>query len=415
MAQSDSLRARFEGAQKNSIIVGGIGLAVLVAGAFINTGEFFQAYLYGFLFWMTLTIGALGWKMLHNLVSGAWGFVIRRLLEAATKTLPVMLVLFVPIVFGMSHLYEWTHPEAVAASHVIQHKAAYLNVPFFLIRTGIYFAIWIFFAWRLTALTAQQENTPPPAPPLTRRIQRYSGIGLLTLILTATFASVDWVMSLEPEWFSTIYGLLFIVGGSLTAICTMTLLVITYANEKPLSDVMYKSIYHDLGNLMFALTMLWAYISLSQYLIIWMGNIAEEVPWYIKRISGGWGVIGWAIVAGHFAVPFLLLLQRGNKRNPQRLRSVAIFLLVMRVIDLYWVVMPAFHEGSIHFNWMAPVALLGIGGVWVAALMWGLKDKPLMPLYDPRMHVALDKAAHASEAAAHASHAGAHIHVEGGV
>jgi hypothetical protein len=223
-------------------------------------------------------------------------------------------------------------------------------------------------------------------------------------------------MSLEPEWYSTMYGLIFVVAWALSAMCFVSILLVGISDHPEFKGALLPSVYHDLGNLIFAMTHIWAYVSLSQLLIIWMANLSEEAPWYLKRMSGGWGVIGWAIVILHFIVPFFLLLQRKTKRTPRTLRMVAYMILAMRLVDLYWIIQPAFHEGEFHLNWLCLASALGIGGIWVAGFMMQLKgSRSLMPLYDPRMQVALERARHAGEAEIHAGHGVAHIHPEGGV
>jgi len=401
ISQSEAARPTIAAMRTRALIIGGIGVVGLVVGAVVDVEQFFHSYLIGFVFWTMIALGALGLKMLHNMVSGAWGFVIRRFLEAAIRTLPLLLVLFVPIAFGMHYLYEWTHQDVVAADAVLRHKSVYLNTPFFLIRTAIYFALWIGIGFWVNRLNEKQENLGPNEPPLTRKLQSTSAFGLVALVISATLASVDWMMSLEPHWFSTIYGMLFVVGATLGSLALMTAMLVRFATFEPISGIIRQRMFHDLGNLMFALTMLWAYISLSQFLIIWSGNLAEETPWYAARLNGGWGVIGWTLVTLHFAVPFLLLLSRKNKRNAKILGGIAIFMLVMRAVDLLWLIVPSFRHGNEHFtfglSWLDIVAPIAIGGIWFAYFSWQLQGRSLLPVNDPRLPDALERIAHGDE------------------
>ena len=398
-----AVRPTLDRMKSRAMIAGAVGLILCVVGLLVDTEQFFRSYLLGYLYWLMIPLGAFALKMLHNLVSGAWGFVIRRFVEAAMKTLPLMALLFVPVILGMHHIYEWTHEDVVAADEVLRHKAAYLNTSFFIIRAVIYFALWIGLGYIVNRMNARQEKSSDPV--LTRKIQGVSAAALITLILTTTLASVDWMMSLEPHWFSTIYGVLFIVGAALGALALMNVMVTRFASYQPLAGILRPRMFHDLGNLQFAITMLWAYISLSQFLIIWSGNVAEETPWYAIRMHGGWGVVGWVLVILHFTVPFLILLSRKNKRNAQILGGVALFMLVMRLIDLFWLIVPAFHQGHgggvehalFGFHWLDLAAPLGIGGIWLAFYFWNLRDVTLAPLGDPRLQDALERIAHGDE------------------
>jgi hypothetical protein len=240
--------------------------------------QLFRSYLIAYLFWFGIALGCLPLLMLHHLVGGAWGFVIRRILEAGTRTLPLMIVLFVPLLLGIHSLYEWSDPEIVARDQILQAKHAYLNVSFFIIRAVVYFAAWIIFAYFLNRWSAEQDATGNPI--LLRRFQLLSAPGIVVYTLGITFASIDWGMSLEPHWFSTIYGMLFIVGQTLAALAFVIPVAVLLSDSPPASGFMKADVFQDLGNLLLAFVMLWAYISFSQYLIIWAGNLPEEIPWY---------------------------------------------------------------------------------------------------------------------------------------
>jgi hypothetical protein len=322
----------------------GLGaLAVCVIGAFFNPHQFFRSYLVAFVFWAGVALGSMAIAMLHHLTGGAWGLAIRGILESAFRTFPVLLLLFLPLIAGMTYLYEWAH-EPIPA------KAAYLNVPFFLARTGLYFAIWLGLAHFLNKWRE----------PL--RLQHLSGAGLLLYGGTVTFAAVDWVMSLEPHWFSTIFGILYMGGQGVSALCFVIAVAVILARRGTLAYT-----FHDLGNLLLAFIMLWAYFNLSQFLIIWSGNLPEEIPYYLKRWSYGWQWIGLALVVLHFALPFVLLLSRDRKRNPAALMRVAGLVVVMRLLDLYWQIAPTMPESKVGIPWMFVLAPLGVGGIWLAA------------------------------------------------
>jgi len=346
--------------------------------------QFFRSYLIAYLFWFGIAAGCLPLLMLHHLVGGTWGFVIRRILEAGTRTLPLMLVLFVPVLLGVHSLYEWSHGELVAGDPILRAKSAYLNVPFFIIRTVIYFAAWLIFAYILNRWSAEQDETGNPA--LVRRFQLIAAPGIVIYSLTLTFASIDWGMSLEPHWFSTIYGMLFIVGQALAGLAFVIPVAVRLADTRPLSEYVKPSVFQDLGNLLLAFVMLWAYMSFSQYLIIWAGNLPEEIPWYVRRGAHGWQWVAAVLAVFHFAVPFLLLLGRANKRHRRLISGIALAVLAMRWVDIYWLIAPSFFEGiTVHLFDFVLFALLG--GIWWYAFWNQLQKRPLLPLRDPNFVV----------------------------
>ena len=373
--------------QRTSLIAGGIGLALSLVGFFVDRPVFFRAYLVAWVFATGIALGCLAIAMLHHLSRGAWGIVVRRILEAAAGTLPALLLLALPWLFGLQDLYEWARPEAVAGDEVLQHKAPYLNVPFFIVRLVLYFAIWYGFAWLLNRMSLEQDRTGDPR--LVRRMQLVAAPGLAAYCLAATFASVDWLMSLQPHWFSTIYGVYFVGGHGLSALAFLIVVALYLSRREPLSAALQPRHFHDYGKLFLAFVMLWAYFSFSQFLIIWSGNIPEETIWYARRIRGGWQWVALALVVFHFAAPFLLLLSRSLKRAPRLLGRVALLMLLMRWIDLFWQVEPAFHHEHFSFHWLYPAALLGVGGLWLAAFCWQLKRRPLLPFKDPYLADAL--------------------------
>jgi len=363
-----------------------VGLAVSAAfsiGALYapDPERFLRSYLLAFLFWVGVALGCTGLLMLQHLVAGGWGLIIRRLLESGTRTLTLMALFSLPILFGLPRLYIWARPEAVSADPLLQHKALYLNMPFFIGRTIFYFSVWMLFAWFLNRWSAEQDRNG--SPDVVRRLRALSAPGLVVYVLTATFASFDWAMSLEPHWFSTAYGALFLVGQVLSALGFTIAVAMVLADREPIAGVITRKRLNDLGNLLLAFVMLWAYISFSQFLIIWAGNLPEEITWYAHRLKGGWAVVAVVLLLFHFAIPFLILLSRGVKRKARTLGIVAAALFVIRLLDLFWTVVPAESKVPANFSWMDAAAPVGMGGIWLAVFLWQLKNRPLIPLNDP--------------------------------
>jgi hypothetical protein len=334
------------------------------------------------MFWLGMGLGCLGILMLHHTVGGKWGMLIRRMCEAGARTLPFMIVLLIPVLLSLPVLYEWARPEA-ASDPVIQAKAAYLNVPGVVVRSIFYFLVWSFYAWRLSAWSAEQDSTGDAR--LIDKMRAVSAPGLVVFTFVTTFAFVDWIMSLEPHWFSTMFGIMFLIGQVLEAFAFTIALVIVLSDREPLRRYITKQHLHDLGNMMFAFMVLWAYLSFSQFLITWSGNLPNEIPWYLRRLRGGWGWVALALVVFHFAAPFVLLLMRGIKRNAQRLLWVCALLLVFRMVDVYWIVEPAFYNQKISVHWLDFVMPVAIGGLWLGGFFHLLKSRPLVPVRDPRL------------------------------
>ena len=375
--------------QKRALIVGGFFLLALIAFAFIDRKQFFQAYLIGWTFWTGIAVGSLALLMLQHLTGGGWGFVIRRVLEAATRTLPIMAILFIPIILGAHDVYHhWLDPEEVAKHPVVRDKLPYLKLSFFIVRTVIYFVAWIGLAYFLNKWSLAQDRTADNR--YTKNMRVLSGPGMVILIFTVTFASVDWYMSLEPEWFSTIYGFIWVAAWALSALAFVIAVMANLSKEEPMRRIVAPLHFHDLGKLLLALVMLWAYFAYSQYLIIWSGNLPEEIGYYIHRTHGVWGAVIVTIAILHFGAPFLFLLSRNFKRNPGRLVLVAVLILVMRVVDLLWMLVPAFKEEH-RWVWLDVIALLAIGGGWLALFTWQLSKRPLIPINDPQFESVMEQ------------------------
>ncbi|MBZ5516978.1 MAG: hypothetical protein LAN62_19435 [Acidobacteriia bacterium] len=383
MNGSDALQTDVSRLEKPALIVGLLALVISVGGGLHSPVQFFRSYLRGYVFWLGVALGCAAVLMLHHLVGGRWGFVIRRLLESGTRTLLVMAAFTVPFLLGLRFLYAWADPVRAHAETAIEDKALYLNVPFFIGRTIVYFAAWMLLAHFLNKWSLEQDRTANPA--LTRRLQNLSGPGLVIYGLTVTFASVDWVMSLEPSWFSTIYGMIFMVTQALSAMSLVIVITLLLSKTEPLREMVTPPALNDLGNLLLTFTMLWAYLSFSQFLLIWSGNLPDEITWYTARATGGWAWIAVLLIVFHFAVPFLLLLSRFVKRRIRLLSAVAAGLVVMSLLDMFWLLAPAYDRAGPRFHWLDWTAVIGMGGVWFWRFIAQLKRAALVPLHDPRM------------------------------
>ena len=382
MSPTDSPQVRISQWQRQAMLAGFAGILLCVVGLILDRDQFFRSYLFGYIYWTAMGIGCLGILLLNHVVGGKWGLPLRRFVEAGSRTVPYMAVLFIPVVLGMKILYPWARPEAIHDANIVS-KSGYLNPAFFTIRAIFYFAIFFLYSRLLTKYSDEQDRTGDDR--LIGKMRALSAPGLVVATLVATFAFIDWVMSLEPHWFSTIYGAMFLMGAVVEAFALTIALLIILVRFEPLREYVKEQHIHDLGNLMFAFMILWAYTSFSQYLIIWAGNLPEEVPWYVNRLTGGWGWVALTIVAFHFATPFVLLLMRGIKRRADRLLKVCILLVIIRMLDVYWLTEPAFFGRHLHFSWMDLAALLAVGGIWLSLYFRELNTRPLVPLRDPRL------------------------------
>ncbi len=389
--------------QRLSLFVGVIFLVIFGIGSFMGgAAQFFHSYLLGFIFWNGVAVGCLALLMLQYLIRGSWGLAIRRVLEAGTRTLWLTLLLFIPLIFGLKYIFPWLQldrPDLTEeAVRIIKERHAYLNVEFFVARTAIFFFIWLTFTWLLNRFSIEQDRTAERR--LSRLSTQLSGPGAALFVLTVTFASVDWMMSLDPTWYSTIFGLIFVIGWTLSAFSLVIAIMVVLHDRPPFAGLVGKPIFHDLGKLLLAFVMVWAYFNFSQFLIIWSGNLPEEGKWYFERLNGGWQYVALALVLLQFVLPFVLLLSRDLKRNAKRLLGVAVLVFLMRFVDLYWVVIPAFNHAGFHSNILSLItniaAALGIGGIWFMFFAYQLKQRPLLPLNDPYMNDFI--------AAAHADH-----------
>jgi hypothetical protein len=367
--------------QRGALIAGVTGLILCLVGALFSPAHFFRSYLVAFNFWLGIALGCLVILMLQYLTGGAWGILLRRVLEAGTRTLLLLAFLFVPLLVGLPELYGLTRPEDVAQEPDMAFKRFYLGVQFFVARAVVYFTIWLGVSYFLNKWSAEQDKTA--CPDLPRRFRLLSAPGLVLYGITITFASIDWVMSLEPLWFSTIYPVLFAVGQALEGMAFAVAVVILLAARPPLSGLIQSAHRRDLGNLLLMFVMFWAYMSFSQFLLIWAENLPEEIPWYLRRTRDGWQWVAILLILFQFGLPFLLLLSRDIKENPRSLAAVAVLVLAMRFLDVFWWVEAAF-AGGMSFYWLLDLAaVVGLGGIWVWWFVWQLRQRPLLPLHDP--------------------------------
>jgi hypothetical protein len=383
--------ARF---QQRALLIGGIGLVASLIGAALNFDQFIHSWLIGFLFCLGLALGSMALLMLQHLSGGQWGLVSRRIFEAATRTLPIVALFFIPVLLRLPVLFEWARPEAVDNA-IIQAKAGYLNPGFFIVRAILYFAYWMLLMVLLNRWSAEQDRGEATTAADSVRFRTVSAPGLLFLVLSVTFASVDWIMSLDPEWFSTIFGLLTIAGWGLTSFALTIVVLALIQGSAGTTDILKPRHFHDLGKLMLAFVMLWAYLSFSQFLIIWSGNLPEEIPWYVRRTTGSWGYVAIALVIGHFALPFVLLLSQDLKKRGKLLSRVAIFIICMRLVDLIWLVEPEFRPGTgFPIHWLDITLPVGLLGIWLFVFIRNLRSRALLPVNDPYFKEAFAHEAH---------------------
>ena len=375
--------------QTRSLAVGVIFGIIAVVFGITSPDQFFRSYLLAYMLWLGVALGCLAFLMIQHLTGGTWGAVIQRLLEAGSGTIPLMAVLFVPIVIGMRRLYVWTDPAFLGKEeHLKVLSRHYLNPSGFVIRAVIYFAIWFVLIYALRSWSREQDS--PPVREISK-LRALSAPGLVLFALSVSFAVIDWVMSLTPPWISTIYPMIFMVGQGLTALCFVVTIAALLYKYQPMSTLLKAEDVADLGKLMLAFTMLWAYFSFSQLLIIWAGNLPEEIPFFTRRFAGGWQQVGVFLALFHFAIPFVLLLSRGFKRNPRRLVKLAVWLIVACYLDLHWYIAPVFHA-SVYYHWLDLAVPVAMGGLWMALFFRNLKGRPLLAAYDPRAQALMEPA-----------------------
>jgi len=371
------------------LAAGVVGLALLGAGFATDRTQFFRSYLTGYMWMLGLAAGALGVMLLHHVTRGAWGVMIRRILEAAASplTLGFAAVAFLPVALGSHSLYEWTHEAAVAGDAVLTYKKPWLNEGAFLGRSAFYLVLWIGLAAVFARLSARQDETGDRRIALS--MQRWGAFGLVAFILSMTFAAFDWMMSLTPHWFSTIYGLYVIIGQAVSAMALVCLAALLLGEGDSPAVPFQARHLHDYGKLLFAFVCVWAYFGYSQFIIIWSGNLPEETAFYSPRLNGAWKATTVVLVLLHYALPFALLLSRSRKRSAKALAPVAVLLLFARWLDLHWLVAPSFSANAFTIHWLDLAAPLALGGIWLRLFTLGLKKRPLLPAHEPFLKEAL--------------------------
>jgi hypothetical protein len=396
MTADPSTTSRIESAgvavvQKPALIVGVLGAAACAVGWFLDPPTFYRSYLPSYIFWFQIVAGALGVLMLQYITGGEWGILIRRPLGAAARTMMWMAVLFIPIAIGLRDIYPWADPNVVSADHVLQLKQSYLNRTAFLIRTAIYFALWILWGWRIRMLSVRFYEDRSPYTDLARR--RWAASGLPMIVLTMTFAGIDWMMSLEPKFTSSMYGINFFIASGLAAYAFVIFFFAQLAKTRAMADILRPHHLRDLGNLMLAFVMLWAYTAFSEFLLIWYANVKEEIPHFLVRQHGIWGFLAAMLIVFHFFLPFMLLLVRDIKDRASTIAAVAVVLLLMRYICLYWLIAPTWNAGQFHFSWMNLASLIGIGGLWLYFFLEQLKGQTIIPIHETWVEEALREGA----------------------
>jgi hypothetical protein len=390
--------ADIDASRSRALIAGLVGLVVCAIGFVVDRDHFFRSWLTAYLLFLGIALGSMALMMIQHLSGGTWG-VFRRVFEASSRTIPFLAVLFVPVLFGIGSLYTWSHPDHVQTDEILRHKALYLNVPFFIGRAVFYFAAWAGLAWILNRLSARQDTGDLS---VNMTIQRWSGAGLVIYAMTVTFAGVDWIMSINPHWYSTLFGFLMMGGQGLAALA-FTIVVSTFlVKRQPMATLLRPHHFHDLGKLMFAFVMLWAYFNFSQFLLTYAANLVEEIPYMTTRMSHGWQYLAVFLLVFHFAVPWLLLLSRQTKRTPERLVIIAAWILFVRYADLFMLVAPEFassgenlhmltgeHESHLFIHWLDLAAPIAIGGLWLWMFFTQLRQRPMLAIGDPYLRESL--------------------------
>jgi len=371
--------------QTRSLIVGIVFSTIAIIGGSQHPDQFFRGYLLAFMAWLGVTLGSMAILMIRHLTGGGWGMVIRRIMGAAMRCVPLMTVFFVPILFGLPRLYIWARPlNTIADAHLREHlqdiTKSYLSVNGFITRAVIYFAIWNVLSFFLTKWSREQDQPNPRDN--SQRFKALSGPGLILYAFTISFAAIDWVMSIDPSWISTIYGLILLIGEVLSAMCFAVVVERILVKYKPMADWLKPDYVHDHGKWMLTFIMVWAYFAFSQLLIIWAGNLPDEITWYFRRFHGGWPAVGWFLIFFHFVVPFVLLLSRPFKRDIRKLVWLAVWLLIMRWVDLLWIIEPNY-SATFTVTWADIVVPIAMGGLWMWFFFRNLNSMPLLPVYDP--------------------------------
>ncbi len=375
------LRSRLERNQRLFLVMGILSLGLCSAALFKDRKQFFTSYFFGYLFWLGLTLGCFSITLIHHLTGGRWGYPTRRFLEAGFGVLPVMTLLFIPILFGLPYLFPWAQVDLVAKDETLEKQHAYLNTWGFVARAFLVFSLWNVMAWCLRRWSLEQDRTPEPGP--TRKLRTLSGPGIVLFVLSATFAYVDWILSTESHWYSTMFPVIVLIGQILTGYCFAVIVLALFRKQEPLYSVISRTHYHHLGNLLLTFVLFWTYVCFGQLLIIYAGNLPREIKWYLHRIAGSWVWIPIWLGLFHFFLPFFLLLFRTVKTHVATLTTIAVVLFVSHALNVYWLLAPSFHPNGIAIHWSDFAAFFGMGGIWIGNFLAALKSAPLLPQQDP--------------------------------
>jgi len=366
----DALHSQFARWQQRALIVGGATAVLALIGAFLDHAQFFRSYLIAWLFWSGLSFGALVIVMMQVLSGGLWGMGVRGLATAAFRTIPAMALLFIPVLLGLHDIFGWAN-GANGETSGYHHKTQYLNAPFFTARAILYFvALGI-----VAALVRRWSLARGDAKAVPTRLTAISASGLIVYVLCMNFASTDWIMSLDPKWYSTIFVEVVIMGQFLSALALVTALLAVFTR----GEAIPAKVFHDLGNLLLAFVIFWTYVSFSQFLIIWSGNLPKEIGWYLDRSRGGWQWAAVTLAVFQFLLPFLLLLSRAAKRNKQRLAPIALGIFLANILANFWLLAPTFHPSGFLVHWLDVAEFLALGGFWFALFFYFLRQHPLLP------------------------------------
>ena len=384
--------------RSRALIVGGVGLVACVLGFFVSPDHFFRSWLISYMLFLGIALGSMALMMVQHLSGGQWG-VFRRIFEASSRTLPLLTVLFLPLLLGLTRLYPWANPELVAKDEVLHHRALYLNTTFWIVRAAIYFGGWLLLSATLNRLSRKQDTGDVA---VNRTIQRVCGAGVVFYGLSVTWAGIDWLMALDPHWYSSLFGVLMMGGQGLSALSFTVVVATLLYRSAPMNTLLKPSHFHDLGKLSLAFVMLWAYFNFSQFLLTYAANLVEEIPYMVTRTHNGWQYLAVFLITFHFAVPFSLLLSRDLKRTSRRLVYVSLWILFARYVDIFMMVSPQFaptgqnlfmaggeHGGHIYLHWLDLAAPLGIGGIWVWMFFTELAKRPLLAVGDPYLRESL--------------------------
>ena len=384
---SDVLKKQLTRFQLLAVGAGVAGLGLLGALAYFQGLDgMFESYLLGFLFWVGLSLGCLVMLYVQHLAGGSWGALIRRPLEAGGMTILLMALLFVPVALGLGSLYSWTNADYLAAHPIVASKTLYLNVPFFLGRSAFYFVVWALGAWYFFKRSKDQDDNAEEAAKIGFNLKKMGGFWIAIHIMTVTFAMIDWSMSLTPEFFSGIYPVIYMIGQAITAVCFVIFITVWLAGRSAqIDELLTSKRLQDLGNFLMAFTMFWAYTSFAQLIILWSNNIVETNPYYLLRFGPLWKGVGLFLMFFGFFAPFLILFSRWVKRKRSALVLVAVWAIIVRFTDVFFFIVPNYERSGFQLTLMDAGALLGIGGLWLAAFAYLYSSRPVLPVNDPRL------------------------------